>query len=80
MPLDSLFSSPVERYWYLKRVNDWELKFCLFPKRCCLSNKKLFGKFAYKGLCWITGPGDPIPEVFWIDKNEFLIWQIKRDH
>jgi hypothetical protein len=25
----------------------------------------------------ITGPGEPVIEDYWIDKNKFIFWQIK---
>lgn len=62
----------------INRVKVWESKRCLIPRSCCLSNKKLWGKKAYRGILWIHGPGDPIEEIYWIDEKEFLLWQLKR--
>ena len=64
--------------WGFNLARDWRLEFCWFPKRCFLSNQILWGKFAYHGQNILTGPGDPIVEDYWLEKNEFLIWQIKQ--
>jgi hypothetical protein len=64
--------------WNLKRASGWQLKFCWLPKKCQISKKNLWGRFAYQGYNVFTGPGDPIVEYYWIDKNEFLIWSLKR--
>lgn len=63
--------------WGLNRVKWWELKLCWLPKRCFLSGQDLWGKKAYKGVRYIHGPGDPVEDVYWIEKNEFLIWRLK---
>ncbi len=77
MPMDIQQSHPMED-WGLNRIKWWELKFCWFPKKCFLSGKKLWGKRAYKGLLYIHGPGEPVIDVYWIDKKEYLFWKIKR--
>jgi hypothetical protein len=78
MPLDiSISYSPPSEYRGLQRVKVWKLKFSLFPRKCFLSNKALWGKFAYHGINWIGGPGEPVKEVFWIEKNEFLMWNLR---
>lgn len=56
----------------------WELKLCWTPQKCFLSGKLLWGKYAYCGENWITGPGKPVPERYWIAKDEFIIWQLKK--
>jgi hypothetical protein len=63
--------------WGLQKVNEWKLKLCWLPKKCHLSKKPLWGKYAYHGERWITGPGEPIVEHYWIERTEFLIWNLK---
>lgn len=63
--------------WGFKKVQRWELKFCWRPKKCFLTDEDLWGKFAYHGERWITGPGEPIVEHYWVEKNEFLISRLK---
>lgn len=67
-----------KRDWYLKRISDWKLKFCFLPHRCALSKKRLWLTRAYKGIQVITGPGDPVIDVYWVDKEEFILWQLKK--
>lgn len=78
MPQDmSVSQSPISDDWGLRRATGWTLKLCWLPKKCFLSGKDLWGKRAYYGERWITGPGEPVMEPYWIDKKEFLLWQIK---
>lgn len=56
---------------------DWTMKFCWLPRRCVLSNKLMWLKYAYKGTAMWTGPGEPVYEHRWHDKQEHLIWKIK---
>jgi hypothetical protein len=66
------------RDWGLHRVKAWDLKLCWLPRTCCLSKQQLWGQQAYHGVRWIHGPGEPIVEEYWIEKNEFLLWQLKK--
>ena len=70
--------SPPSEDWGLQKAQYWKLKLCWTPKNCFLSNKPLWGKRAYHGERWITGPGEPVVEHYWIDKNEFMIWNLTR--
>ena len=71
--MPSVGQSPPSQDWGLKRACGWKLKLCWTPKKCFLSGKDLWGKRAYHGENWITGPGDPVINHYWIEKNEFLI-------
>jgi len=73
---DAIQTTP-SKDWELQRVFDWKLKLCWWPKRCYLTGKKLWSCYAYHGERWITGPGEPVVEHYWIDKTEFLIWNLK---
>lgn len=77
MPLDEVQQSPPHDDWGLNKVINWRLKLCWLPKTCFLSNKKLWGKRAYCGIRMITGPGTPIFEYYWIDRDEFILWKLK---
>ena len=77
MPIDSFVSrAPLSEDWGLNRAKWWELKLCWMPKKCFLTGKSLWGKRAYHGENWITGPGEPVVHHYWIEKNEFLIWNL----
>lgn len=72
--------SPLSDDWGLNRVKVWELKFCLFPKKCFLSKKPLWFRMAYRGKLWLHGPGEPVIDTYWINKHEFLLWRLKKSN
>lgn len=65
------------RNWGLNRAKFWQLKICWLPKTCYLSGRLLWGQRAYHGERWITGPGEPVVEHYWIERDEFLLWKLK---
>lgn len=56
-----------------------ELKFAWTPKKCHITGKKLWLEYAYMQTGLWTGPGDPLFEYRWYDKEQFLIARIKGD-
>ena len=79
MPMDSVIGSPPSEDWGLTRATGWHLHFCLLPRQCFLTDRKLWLERCYKGTRMITGPGEPVFVDYYIDKFEFLIWQLKRN-
>ncbi len=78
MPLDSFVGqSPPSEDHGLSRATGWKLKLCWLPKKCFLTERQLWGKYAYHGVRMITGPGEPVYVDYWIEKNEFLLWNLK---
>lgn len=75
---DEVQASPPSENWGLRKATGWKLTLCILPKTCFLSGKKLWGKRCYKGTRIITGPGEPVIEDYWIDKHEFLIWNLTK--
>lgn len=69
--------SPLSDDWGLKRAGNWRLQICWLPRKCFISEKPLWGKLAYHGERLITGPGEPVVEHYWLDRNEFIIWNLK---
>jgi hypothetical protein len=70
--------------FYNDGVDSWdiyaistELKFMFWPRRCYFSNKLLWFVFAYRKTAMWTGPGDPVFEYRFYDKNEYLVNRIK---
>lgn len=61
----------------LSKTSNWELKFALVPHRCCKSQRLMWLTYAYKGTRIITGPGTPVIETFWMNKEDFIIWRLK---
>lgn len=54
-----------------------ELKFAFIPKKCYITGKTLWLENAYKQTAMWTGPGEPMFEERWYEKNEFLLARIK---
>lgn len=81
MPLDNSFDT-VQINWRLLRVTKWKLRLCWRPETCSLTGMKLWGKQAYYGEYYggyVTYPDmDPDMEHYWIERNEFIIWQLKK--
>jgi hypothetical protein len=69
MPLDPFYS---------KLMIGTEYTFAWFPQTCNLSGKRIWLKKGYRLTRIITGPGEPLFEYRWHDKNEHIIWQLKR--
>ena len=69
--------SPPSEDYGLGRAGGWQLKLCWTPKRCFLTGQPLWGKRAYHGVREITGPGESIFDEYWIQRDEFLIWNLK---
>lgn len=55
-----------------------KLKFVWLPERCNISGKRIWLEYAYELTAMWTGPGDPIFEYRWHNKNEHIIWKLKR--
>ena len=81
MPMDDLTNvvskSIRSSDWGVHQVNNWNLHFCLWPRRCLFTDKTLWFEKCYKGSRVITGPGDVVVAEYYIDKFEFIIWTLK---
>ena len=79
MPLDQVQSYD---YFYDKNFYDkiigTEYKFAWLPQTCDISSKRIWLKKGYRMTRMITGPGEPIFEYRWHDKNTHIIWKLKR--
>ena len=73
MPLDELVYKPLffQREFYRRAY--WQLKFVWWPRRCDLSDKRIWLKRAYRGIRVITGPGEPVYEYRWLTKESFTV-------
>ena len=54
-----------------------KLVFCIWPRRCYITDKLLMFTYAYRATRVYTGPGDPVYEDRWYDKDEFLILRLQ---
>ena len=75
---DEVQQSPLEEDWGLNKVQNWKLKLCWLRQTCFLTGKQLWGRRAYHGVRMITGPGEPVYDHYWIDRNQFVIWNLKK--
>ncbi len=71
-------AAPREEDWGLNRAQQWDLKWCLRPHTCFLTGRQLWMKRAYRGIRWIHGPGEPVEEIYWVDKDQFLLWHLTK--
>lgn len=74
MPLDSLMWNNED---FKRRCIGWERKFSILPRRCFYTGKYLWLKVAYKGVGMICGPGEPVFEIRWCDKKQYMFLKIK---
>jgi len=78
MPLDSLgHRQESSDEAFKRRCIGWELKYSFIPKRCSYTGKWLWFTLAYQGVSMLTGPGDPIFDVRWCERHEYLFLKIK---
>lgn len=75
--IDNVQASPLSDDYGLRRATGWKLSLCWRPQSCFLTGKPLWGKRAYHGVRMITGPGEPVYEDYWVEKNEFIFWNLK---
>lgn len=65
------------RTYNLRNIAKWKLQFNIWPRRCRLSNKLLWLTYSYKGVRMITGPGESIFYNYYIEKSEFILWNLR---
>ena len=62
---------------FASHVVGTKLVFLFFPRKCYLTQKILWLKEVYQQTAMWTGPGDPVLEYRYYDKDEFLVNRIK---
>lgn len=77
MPMDSLMWQETADEAFKRRCIGWEMKLSLWPRRCHYTGKLLWFKLAYMGTSMLTGPGEPIFDYRWVEKDQFLFLKIK---
>ena len=73
MPLDSMQSYDP----FKDRIVGRKLKFTLMPRRCYLTKRRICLESAYCITAMYTGPGTPVYEHRWYNKDEYLIARLK---
>ena len=78
--------SPIPEYIHVTSDEDallyiraeWQLCRVKWPHRCEISGRRLWpSTWAYRGRAVYTGPGEPVVETRWHDREEHIIWQLK---
>lgn len=70
-----------DEWTYLDSFADrahWRLRFLWFPKRSYLTGRWLWLMYVYEGTAMWTGPGDPVFEFRYHERDEHLIWKLKQ--
>jgi len=62
--------------FYRKAI--WREQFAWMPRRCNLSNKRIWLKKCMMGVAMWTGPGEPVFEFKWHDMKEHVFWMLKQ--
>ena len=68
----------IDGWMFNKRRIHQEQKLSLLPRRCYLSSKTLWFKRCEVVTSMVTGPGEPVWETYWCDRNEFLLHELRR--
>lgn len=69
-----MFNAAAQR---ARRDAVWRLCFAWLPHRCKLTHRRIWLEYAYCATYMWTGPGEPVYEDHWHDKNEHLLWRLK---
>lgn len=78
MPLDNLVDqAPRSQDWGLQNAGNWHLHFCMWPRRCFLTDKSLWLKRCYKGRRRIRRDIEFVFDDFYIEKAEFIFWNLR---
>jgi len=63
--------------WSFYQKANWTKRFTFIPRRCALTDKIIWLKWAYRGVATWTGPGDPVYEYRWHNLKGHLLWLLK---
>jgi hypothetical protein len=75
-PYQPLLNLDKNIMFYNKAV--WKLSFAFLPRRCAISNKRIWLKYGYEGIATTYYRGTADTETRWHDKIEHIIFQLKR--
>ena len=78
MPLDDMVDQePIAQEWGLYNAKHWHLHFCLWPRTCYLSGKRLWLKRCYKGSRQIRQDIEFSFDDYYVEKAEFIFWNLR---
>ena len=76
----------ISNSWTTKSADDFhfnrfvvgrQLKFTLLPRRCYITKRILWLENVYRLTAMYTGPGTPVYDHRWYDKDEYLVARLK---
>jgi hypothetical protein len=56
----------------------YQYLWCLWPRRCYITGRRMWLKVAVRGRAVWHGPGDPAVEERWFDRDQALLMFMKR--
>lgn len=77
MPSSDWTTQSAGDYHFKKCFMGRQLKFALFPRQCYVTKRKIWLEFAYCVTAMYTGPGTPVYDHRWYNKDEYLIARLK---
>jgi hypothetical protein len=64
----------MDDHWALyNRTTQWRLVFSFLPRRCEITDRKIWWEWCYRGFTFITGPGEPVEQYVYLAKDSFII-------
>ena len=76
--LGQVMPMPFESDSFYARAT-WQLVFCFWPRHCFQSGQRLWFSWAYQGKVIRNAPGGAFYEYRYHDRQEHLIWLLKRE-
>ena len=77
MPSSDWTKMSATDYHFKRCIMGRKLKFTLIPRRCYVTKRILWLESAYCLTAMYTGPGTPVYDHRWYDKDEYLIARLK---
>ncbi len=64
----------MDDHWAVyNRVRKWDLVFALWPRRCEITGRRIWWDRCYRGIVFITGPGEPVNEWIYLSIESFIV-------
>jgi len=63
----------IDQWALYNRVVRWSMIFAIIPRRCALTDQRIWLEHCYRGNVFITGPGEPVNEWIYLSSESFVI-------
>jgi hypothetical protein len=63
----------LDQWAVYNRVIKWKMIFALIPRRCVLTDQRIWLEYCYRGNVFITGPGEPVNEWIYLTSESFIV-------